>query len=51
MVLYGILIIPLAYFDLNIEQNQFKAFQYNNTTPLYTQENLIKRSIYNGIRY
>ncbi len=45
---YGILweidhIFPLSKFDLIIEENIYKAFNYTNTQPLYKNENRIKK--------
>jgi len=37
-------IIPVSSFDLKIEENKFKAFNYTNMQPLWTANNLAKGS-------
>ena len=44
-------IIPSAFFDLTDLALQKKCFHYTNLRPIWATENLIKNSIYAGIRH
>ena len=42
---------PCASFNLNIEEDIYKCFNFKNLQPLWESENCSKGSLYNGVRY